>query len=626
MKKISTSIVLMCSLVSFNAYASNAETSPANRSTSISKNMQFEVFNDTGVKINNIDIVDGNNKRIYQSYLVCEQAKICHVNAGTQMHTTPLTFKFYGNDNKLVSAYILSDTTSASISIPANDSGLGVYLFNQMKKETGTDASELNTKLIRFFSNYSPSPDNMPDIFEELGLYYIAKTSQKSMTEKQFFSNLNGELDKGIILKANQPAMMVAYSPSLKVSAAKCSPVISGMVDYLSVFGKIPGSTGIGITITTKIMSNLCGGGTSLSDISNQLNIMDEKLNALGFKTDDIANLISDTTMKQQYKEINLAFNKVQASNNEYTAFLAGTGATSLAAYAKSYRGGLKAIMQNNSNQLVLRDNIFKNIKSQITDFQNLTDQTRLEAFAKSIKDLCSDPNKINVDVIERRNQCNVAVAQVTAKIIGSSEIINKMIKDEVTAINDVNDPAWASVTFSNPYGGKWSDVGPKIDAILNNAISGVDSNLYNKQSPAVIEPLTGANSYLVLMYQEALNKSLPRYKAIYDQSPATYNVTVKWYTNTQNPNVPTKYKDMCIERTSNNSRKALDGILKNCILLITANSYYPDGRPKENFTYMTEKHYTQQAFHGVLTSGYTNKDFWDCREIVKDKKKVSCQ
>lgn len=140
------------------------------------KNYQTLLYinNQTDEKISKVVITNKDNKQLYTTKLDCDANNKCTLNLGKTVFTNDVVLKFYGAKNHMISAYNYMGKLDGLGVITVDDKWLGIYVFNKLKQISQMSPDVLNNELTYFFQNYS-SPDGTPDIFEELGLYFLAQ-------------------------------------------------------------------------------------------------------------------------------------------------------------------------------------------------------------------------------------------------------------------------------------------------------------------------------------------------------------------------------------------------------------------------------------------------------------------
>lgn len=392
-----------------------------------------------------------------------------------------------------------------------NDEWLGVYVFNHLKQTSGKPAIKLSEQLTSFFKNYS-SPDNTPDFFEELGLYFIAQNGGANETKfyKDFLKKLSQDktLSGGNVAKSVNPMARSAKLATAPKSACDNSEMAQSVFSYMSsVASLIPmigGPVSAMFSIGSQIMSDACPSPTEikLAEISNQISLLDSKIEAVGYKVDELASKLNIAAANEAIKKLSNNYRtSINKYVNDYSSF---TKDQSLSDYVKK-NGGLKKSWDSAAN---VKD-LVNNTTDQLSKFEGLLSNRDIDDLKKSLDAWCSkNPANITGDVIANRIQCNIVINKALTTVTLSALQFKPMLKDEINTIVEARktgniDDAWLKANIAAdftymPDGASgnisvpWDQAAAKVDEIIDAKVKYLSDKLLGVNKDQLYVPLEG--------------------------------------------------------------------------------------------------------------------------------------
>lgn len=526
--KLSAALSLILGVASMNANAilnvnsigddgnpntvGNAGARKSNTKSVNNGQILFNVNNQSSAAISRVVVVNNKDKQLYSGKFNCKVDQRCDLNLGKVAWQDTVYLKFYDAKNNLASAYQLLDKPSATNYIMINDEWLGVYVFNRLKQTSGKSAIKLSEQLSSFFKNYS-SPDKTPDFFEELGLYFIAQNG--GANENKFYKDFikvisqTKTLSGGNVAKSGAPV-----ARSLKAQAAtpksacdnseKAQSVFSYMSSVISLIPIAGGPVSAMFSIGSQILSDACPSPTEikLAEISNQVSLLDSKIEAIGYKVDELASKLNITAANEAVKKLSDNYRAgINKYVNDYASF---TKDQSISSYVKA-NGGLKKAWASSAN---VKD-LVNNPTDQLSKFEGLLSNQDINDLKKSLDAWCSkDPANITGDVIANRIQCNIIINKVVTTITLSSLQFKPMLKDEINTIVDAKksgaiDDAWLKANIASDFiyladGASkntpipWEQAAAKVDEIIDKKVKYLSDTLLGANNDQLYVPLDG--------------------------------------------------------------------------------------------------------------------------------------
>ena len=478
----------------------------------------FTINNKSFGSINKVEITDFAGKQLYTNQLTCNAGKTCNLLLRNINFKTPVILKFF-NNNQLITAYTTGSTPLTTNYLILDDTWLGIYAFHQMAKVTKKSPAILNEELTQFFIGYS-SPDKTPDIFEELGLYFIAQNGGKN--EKAFYATLNTALNSHKSLPAKAPkaqpralmssSVRLASSPKVGGSDTTpvCDPSVQSAFSYIGTIGGMIPLVGDGINaifdLGGQILSDACPNSENaailqkLDEIENKLKQFDAKLNELGFKVALLDKLINTNQTENTLQLMDINYSKLAT---DYFGTYSGVinGSTDLATYVKQ-NGGLKKAHAN-SQQI---KNLLSSMPTQLNNFDKLLSDDQISKMKISLDNVCKNPTS-HGDIIANRINCNVAILKTVTTIDSSALRLKPMLRDEINTINEALksgdiDAQWLknNVSENFVYNGQsytWSTAAAQTDKIINLKTQFVTDTLIGNNGEKIYKPLEGLSTQL---------------------------------------------------------------------------------------------------------------------------------
>ena len=584
-----------------------------------SENIIFKIKNDSIDKISRLKIHSADGREIYQGKFMCNMDQLCQVNIGKKTINGLLTFKFYNSGNKLISAYTTVNQYDTSSIITANDTMLGIYVYEQLKNTSKLEPAALNNKLTKFFSNYQ-SPDNMPDEFEELGLYYIAKTKSGAMNDNQFYKNLTLSLSKGTALpgKVIKPtARPAAFASMQQVSAANgngiCSNTSKSAFSYLgSIIGFIPiiGNVANNLfDIGGQILSDACPEDTSINDrfakIDERLNEIEAKLNVQGYNIANLYQQINQTAIETIKSTLDKEYGELTTNITSYTGIV-GNNNKSLADYV-SQNGGFRNVYASNQP---IRD-LYSSIGMQVQNFNGLISNNDINRLGTALNNWCGKPNDITGDVIARRIQCNVIIADVVTRINLSAIRAKKMLNDEINVVVTEQklgniDNTWLEQNVGKQFNGSsqnvnWDQASAFVNKLIDDKVTEATNVLLGANGSKMFRPLGGDNN------MDQLFKNMIAIDCKVKPGQNELPAVLEWHTNTTNakPYIVSNCKNDNVDIQSKyyytNPDKKIDPDVRNVLGVLVPSSFFK----KNNGFAATSWNYVDQCGSEFWGSNY---------------------
>lgn len=522
-------IAALCTAISFNANANvwswfgnsagddgNSKTVGNQAAKKSLTQIMFNINNTSFGSIARVEIINSAGKSVYSGQFTCAMGKTCNLPLRNINISTAIIMKFFNSSNQLVTAYVMSTPPATINNVILNDTWLGIYAFNQLAKTTKTKPMVLNDQLQQFFSSYS-SPDNTPDIFEELGLYFTAQSGGKN--EAAFYAKLNTALKANETLPAkitpkraqrrlqSNIALSVNATPRVGDSVM-CETAMSSTFSYMGAMTGLIPVVGGGISaifgIGNQIMSDACPNGNDqilqrLNAIENTLKEFNSKLDTLGFSIAELSKVIDTNQANNTLQTMNTNYS--QLSTDYFTVYSGIVGSTNLATYV-SQNGGLRKAHAN-SQQI---KNLLSKIPTQLNNFDKLLSNDQIVTIKKSLDNLCSKPTAYG-DIISTRINCNVATNKVLVTLDSSALRLKPLIEDEINTIAEalksgnidtkwlINNASEKFVYESNVY--EWSAAAAGVNKIIDAKVNFINSTLVGSTGEKLYKPLDGLSTQL---------------------------------------------------------------------------------------------------------------------------------
>ncbi len=577
-------LVTLLTCVAFSAHAawwdawkSTGDDGKANTNgnAAAAKNLagyKFMIYNKSNSTIAKVAILNNHGQTIYNNKFACNSNQKCDLIVKNINLTTKLTFKFYDSKKQLVSAYLMNDKPSTLNSMIIDDKWLGLYAFNQMVSVTKKDPQVLNTKLTQFFNGYN-SPDGTVDIFEELGLYFIAQNG--GANENLFYTTLNKRLDNDQFLAKPQTQKKAIKKAAYKSLGATNAPAVGGaltaqpeatpdnslcsveglettfnIIGTLSNFIPIIGD-GIGaiFDIGDQIYSSSCSSkgnakndanakwiGDKFVEIDDKLKKFNQELNDLKYTVDALGHYVD--TIDSQNTLIDLNKNYSALTTDYFITYASLSSNTSLVEYVAK-NGGLKKSMSKS----VQLQNLISSIPSQLNNFENLLSNEQISKIESSLDHVCKSSTKITGDAIATRIGCNIVATKVVATIDSSAIRTKAMLNDEITVLTDAIksgdiDEAWLTANASPTlktvkHDFIWNEALEKSNKVIDDKIKFVNDTLVGADGSKLYQPLMGFSPKLQKEMISELNcasDSNPNLPAILEWYPYNASAADKPY------------------------------------------------------------------------------------------------
>ena len=519
----------------------------------------FKIYNKSNNAIQRVVILNQKGQSIYNDKFACGLDQKCNLILKNVNLTSGLTFKFYDSKKNLVSAYLMNNKPGALNMVVLDDKWLGLYAFNQMVKVTKKTPEVLNTKLMQFFNGYN-SPDGAPDIFEELGLYFIAQNG--GTNENGFYNNLNTRLDNNQFLSSQQKNKKRTIRKTLAASKSSDGPLVGAAAqgssnslcdvngldstfNYIGTISSFIPIVGDGVSaifqIGNQIYSDACAKpeadtqwiGDKFAEIDNKLQQFNVELANLKFSVDALAQYVN--TIDSQNKLATLDTNYSHLSTDYFNVYTNLADTTSLVDYVAK-NGGLKTSYAN-SQQLQL---LLSKIPTQLNDFDKILSNDQITMMKRSLDKVCSDSDTITGDAISTRIGCNIATTKAVSTIDSSAIRMKSMLSDEIKVIVEAIklgkvDASWlkanvGSTFMINGTNTSWDKATEVVNKIIDDKIKFVNDTLVGTGDIGTVGsklyiPLKEFNSKLeqeMVSILDCASDSNPKMPAILEWYPHT--------------------------------------------------------------------------------------------------------
>lgn len=511
----------------------------------------FNITNSGVNDINSVSVLDAKGKSVYNDRFVCKSGQKCTLNLTNIAASSKLTFKFMNAKNQLVEAYMTSRISKINSAI-LDERWLGIYVFGQLVKSSKQDPLVLNSQLVSAF-NGAHSPDNLPDIFEELGLYFLAQNG--GANEAKFYADVTQKL------KSNQPLVAATKNRKLLTSSsnnsgayvkstgnpqsfavksgvpenspAVCDKTIRSTFQYIqSLAGFIP-VVGDGFAaafgITGQILNDSCPSpmdsdvAKKFAEIDDRLNQFDATLNDLNFS---VAELHKYVDMNQTTNTLNtMNSNESALFNHYFDSYMEFTkDGSNLSTYVQQ-QGGLKKAFDKSQK---LRT-FLSTTGAQLSDLENLLSNDQIIEVKKSLDSMCKEPNTSG-NIINTRIGCNVATSKVVYTLDLNALKMRAMLLDEINVISNAIKSGnvtqeWlqanVGTTFKiNGVSSDWQSAADTVSQNIENKVSFVGNTLVgNEANNKLYRPLDGLS--------ETLQQSIKTAQCVSGSLPAI----TEWHT-----------------------------------------------------------------------------------------------
>lgn len=471
------------------------------------KNVQamLNVNNQTDAKIDRVVIVNKANKQLYAAQLACGINKACTLNLGKITFPEDVILKFYDAKNHMVSAYNYMGKLDRSDMITIDDKWLGIYVFYKLKQSSQMSPDVLNSELTYFFQNYS-SPDGTPDIFEELGLYFLAQNG--GVNEDKFYKELLKKLEQDKVLGAKVISPTMVKSMLTKSSewteftpdGLMCNKIANGLATWAKfITGFIPvigSSVGTILNVSTQTSKTLCTSDGSVNQrfdqINNELKRLDTEVRELGYSLKALSQRLDQevarlylSRMEDRYRDMsNAYFVTYNGLNMSLVSFVNNTS-------------GLRSSFKNNNNVRTL----ISSMQQQLNTFDTFVNTGNLDSFKSSLDRWCSNEQSMTGDIIKDRIQCNLMKNQVVSYLYTGAAQLQLMLGDEINTViaarksGDI-DTTWLVGNIAgipNGFGGKgWDNSVDYVNKHIETRLDQAITILIGKDGKDIYNPLKG--------------------------------------------------------------------------------------------------------------------------------------
>lgn len=483
----------------------------------------FYVNNQLVNNISRVSVTDAKGKSIYNSNFSCTAGSSCTLNLTNVALSTSLTFKFMNSKNELVGAYLISHAAAVN-SATLDESWLGIYIFSQLVKASKKNPLDLNYQLVKSF-NGAQSPDNTPDIYEELGLYFLAQNG--GANESRFYSTLLQKLNNNQKLvaapkKTKRLKSTGGYTKATNLSSSQapavgsavpeqksiCDSTVQSSLEYVqNLAGFIPvvgDAFAAVLGIGEQTLNDSCPKSMD-EDVANKFREIDQhlvridaELNNLGYEIGTLQVMMAETEAKGVLSDMNDNARKLNSLYlDKYTQLIQNSN---LDTYVKQ-NGNLKKAF--NDTQV---SNLLANITDQMTSFEDLINNAKLQQMKIVLDNVCNGTN-ISGDLINTRTRCNMAISRVVFTYGLNAVKMKAMLNDEITVIanaiksGNVNN-AWLRGHISENFNfngqtASWDKASDLANKIIDEKIKFITDTLMGADGSKLYKPLDGLSPTL---------------------------------------------------------------------------------------------------------------------------------
>lgn len=556
--KLLATFVLSCCLGIAHASATTDLLSmplPGGNVSAKSSGTTFNIQNATGKKFTNISVTTGSGTKIYDGSYTCAantpgSAAYCPTlsQIAPPNNIRRLIFKFTGDGNKIVAVYVWQYSTDKNISLYVDSSDImaGWYVKNQMRAKYSkykTNSDLFKSKLSTLFKNYT-DVNGQIDIVKQLGLYFKQQVSNGSITENQFYAQLDKDLSSGAILDKNllafvsntavkvpnrPSAMSATANPNMMAAAntneitaagnsndssgsAFCSDTFFDVLTYSSFFANFLPVFGLEISQTlltgNSALGAVCPSDPTIPDLVDSVNKMKARIDELYTRLDSMNYSVVDLyaqVAKNQTTNIKLLFDTALTNFNNKFDFYNGIfwdisptsinhKNTTLTDYTKLTvtKPSQFANFYNDNKNFNFRE-LLNNTGAQIDLFNAILPTDQLAVLSDSLKKTCADAYGITGDVFAERIRCNLIMKETVDNVAASALKFKRMLNDQIDVVG-LADTSWvqtANLKFNNG-GATWGDAKAQVNSIVNTKLQQVKDTLFGPKGENIFKVLDG--------------------------------------------------------------------------------------------------------------------------------------
>lgn len=456
------------------------------------------------------------NATVEQSFF-CPNGQYCAI--GEQIDPSLQTrLTFFDDKNNLVTAYVFDKEIDKDNVFTVDNRTLGFFLFDQLKTKYLWSGVLLDNRLSTFFY-YIESPDNLPDQFEELGIYFLQENAKSSSTLNEFLASLNTRLEANETNVLNPPVSVMLAQPNAMLAKSEaptaCPPetasfskflnTIASVIPVKAVQGAVSGVVGFldkgcGLTVANTI-GNV---RKDIQELKRKLEDIDKELKGVSFSLSNFRSDDAFKTASNSFDRILTETTSLQTDLNIYNNLLVSNNAESLTALYKAT--GLTDEMLNTSNTGSIGV-LIANLSDTNKSLAWLSSAEVLGTIKNALDVACQNHASIPGDVIAQRMRCNVLATKTINEYTLTFINTAAMVKDLSVLIGNAQSNPNASAkikAIANPFANSpvWysSDASVKntvfnlMSTNLGDAISKVSTTF----ASGLYDPYTGLHKELI--------------------------------------------------------------------------------------------------------------------------------
>lgn len=439
-----------------------------------------------------VEVLDPQDTVVVSAGLSCgtDIAAPCRVDVPFQPQVRRWTVKFFDGDNRLMYAKDQTTTGTRFVDVDARDArGSGPYFFRTFGNRYGYTSQALAQELTSIFPTQTAG---VIDYFDQLENYYQHLRASGKMDESSFYATLDDKLRNREHLTGSWGEGLTS---SVKINECAISTTLGSV--FAGVSKLVPNLKEVGQAIfgaISLLSGNACkvfNSDPSLSDIkreldeiSKQLTLLTNKVNSLQLSIDELLALMELQVISDSVTSFVRVETALQDSLNSYANMLS-TGGThaSLAGYVSTIGGFNRANVYPGTPLHTLLQGYGQQLDhfNDLADANNPAGTGRLYALTYALGQKCAQSSRIAGDVIAARNNCNLLLAQLTARFLQVQTSMALALKDQANLIateaaRTGADMQWFNTVWVSPVAGhpRWADVPAYIDTLFQrNAQAG---------------------------------------------------------------------------------------------------------------------------------------------------------
>jgi hypothetical protein len=437
--------------------------SSSNQNPTTEGKTQFQMTNLGAYDLARVDIVTNDGVLQSSRSIQCAATSDCRFKADMEK---PGDLLFFDKNGTLVSAYILTEAPTERAYVRTSRRMMGIYVFDQLRKRYPQSADLLAAKLAIFFTNYD-SPDQLPDDFQELGMYYQYRMAGTGLTTDEFYTALNKRLENSEVLESQLYAMIGSrvfntllaslpnvnvVSPAYAAGDGKCPAgftsamtIVSGIGDFMIGDGFIPV-----FGIANELIKDACDDTTErLDKIQDSINQLYAQLAKTDAKIDDLIDFVSATEARTILRQMKLHQETLRNSYiNAYIELVNTTTSKSLKEVVQKQGGLEKAFAKSTNLQDVLK------LADQWTLLNTGIGDADKTTFVTALNNQCAgSSDSSSRDLLRNRTNCNLLISYYKMIVTSTHGSYLTMLKDITDTIQSyqASEGSWIALNIKKP-------------------------------------------------------------------------------------------------------------------------------------------------------------------------------